>query len=124
MTVKAKRHLGSLLLQSMEQAVAIEAGRLAPARRHRRTVRETKVAVPPQYRSARIRRIRESLGFSQPLFARALNVSVGTVRAWEQGARIPDGSSRRLLEVVEHDPHVILRTVRDRRTRGLASTAA
>mgnify|MGYP001614341862 CR=1 FL=1 len=124
MTVKAKRHLGSLLLQSMEQAVAIDAGRLAPARRHRRTVRETKVAVPPQYRSARIRRIRESLGFSQPLFARALNVSVGTVRAWEQGARIPDGSSRRLLEVVEHDPNVILRTVRDSRTRGLASTAA
>lgn len=124
MKVKAKRHLGSLLLQSMEQAVAIEAGRLAPARRHRRTVRETKVAVPPRYRSARIRRLRESLGFSQPLFARALNVSVGTVRAWEQGARIPDGSSRRLLEVVEHDPNVILRTVRDSRTRVLASTAA
>ena len=124
MTVKAKRHLGSLLLQSMEQAVAIEAGRLAPARRRRRTVRETKVAVPPRYRSARIRRLRESLGFSQPLFARALNVSVGTVRAWEQGARIPDGSSRRLLEVVEHDPNVILRTVRDSRTRVLASTAA
>ncbi|MHB8837747.1 MAG: helix-turn-helix domain-containing protein [Gemmatimonadaceae bacterium] len=124
MTGKAKRHLGSLLLQSMEQAVAIEAGRLAPARRHRRTVRETKVAVPPQYRSARIIRLRERLGFSQPLFARALNVSVGTVRAWEQGARIPDGPSRRLLEVVEHDPNVILRTVRDRRTRGPASSAA
>ncbi len=124
MTGKAKRHLGSLLLQSMEQAVAIEAGRLAPARRHRRTVRETKVAVPPQYRSARIRRLRESLGFSQPLFAKALNVSVGTVRAWEQGTRIPDGPSRRLLEVVEHDPNVILRTVRDSGTRGLASSAA
>src|ERR1035437_9966127 len=107
MTIKVKRHLGSLLLQSMEQAVAIEAGRLEPAGRHRRTGRETKGALPPQYRSARIRRLRESLGLSQPLFARALNVSVGTVRAWEQGARIPDGSSRRLLEVVEHDPNVI-----------------
>jgi putative transcriptional regulator len=124
MTVKAKRHLGSLLLQSMEQAVAIEAGRLEPARRHRRTVRETKVALPPRYRSARIRRLRERLGFSQPVFARALNVSVGTVRAWEQGVRIPDGSSRRLLEVVEHDPHVILRTVHDRRTPVLESSAA
>jgi putative transcriptional regulator len=124
MTVKAKRHLGSLLLQSMEQAVAIEAGRLKPARRHRRTVRETKVALPPRYRSARIRRLRESLGFSQPVFARVLNVSVGTVRAWEQGVRIPDGSSRRLLEVVEHDPHVILRTVHDSRTPVPESTAA
>ena len=124
MTVKAKRHLGRLLLQSMQQAVAIEAGQLKPARRHRRTVRETKVALPPRYRSARIRRLRESLGLSQPLFARALNVSVGTVRAWEQGARIPDGSSRRLLEVVEHDPNVILRTVHDSRTPVHASTAA
>ena len=124
MTGRAKRHLGGLLLQSMEQAVAIDAGRLEPARRHRRTVRETKVALPPRYRSARIRRLRESLGLSQPLFARVLNVSVGTVRAWEQGVRIPDGSSRRLVEVVEHDPNVILRTVRDSRTPVLASTAA
>lgn len=124
MTVRAKRHLGRLLLQSLQQAVAIEAGRLEPARRHRRTVRETKVALPPRYRSARIRRLRESLGLSQPLFARVLNVSVGTVRAWEQGARIPDGSSRRLVEVVEHDPIVIPRTVHDSRTPVHASTAA
>lgn len=48
----------------------------------------------------------------------------GDIRAWEQGARIPDGSSRRLLEVVEHDPTVILRAVRDGRTRVLQSTAA
>lgn len=124
MTAKARRHLGKLLLQSVKQAVAIEAGRLAPARRHRRTVREATVASPPRYRAARIRRLRESLALSQPLFARALNVSVGTIRAWEQGARIPDGSSRRLLEVVEHDPTVILRAVRDGRTRVLQSTAA
>ncbi|MBM3908411.1 MAG: helix-turn-helix domain-containing protein [Gemmatimonadetes bacterium] len=117
MTVRARQDLGKLLLQSAEQAVAIDAGRLAPARRHRRTVREATVALPPRYRAARIRRLRESLGLSQPLFARALNVSVGTIRSWEQGARVPDGPSRRLLEVVERDPNVILRAVRDGRPR-------
>ena len=69
-------------------------------------------------------RLRESLGLSQAPFSLALNVSVGTVRAWEQGARIPDGSSRRLLEVVEHDPEVILRTVRGGAGQARGSTAA
>ena len=110
-----KRKLGKILLQSVEQAVAIESGRLRPARRHRRTVRETTVAPPPRYRSTRIRQLRENLGLSQAVFASALNVSVGTVRAWEQGARIPDGASRRLLEVAERDPKAILRAVRGTR---------
>jgi len=35
----------------------------------------------------------------------------------EQGARVPDGPCRRLLEVVEYDPKAILRTVRDSRPR-------
>lgn len=124
MTTKTKRKLGSILLQSAEQALAIQSGQLAPARRHVWTVREATVTPPPRYRSARIRRLRESLGLSQPLFASALNVSVGTVRAWEQGVRIPDGPSRRLLEVAERDPKAILRAVRGTRAHTPASTAA
>jgi putative transcriptional regulator len=120
MTVKVKRNLGALLVDSMAQAVAIETGRLPAARR--RTLREATVVPPPRYGSSRVRRLRERLGLSQPVFAKALNVSVGTVRGWEQGARIPDGPSRRLLEVVERHPQAILVTVRDAR-RSLSTAA-
>ena len=122
MTGKGKRSVAALLLESMAQAVAIEAGTLRPARRHRRTVRDATVAPPPRYGSARVRRLRAGLGLSQPVFAKALNVSVGTVRGWEQGARVPDGPSRRLLEVVERHPQAILDAVRS--PRRSASTAS
>jgi putative transcriptional regulator len=122
MTAKLKRNVAAMLVESMAQAVAIETGTLRAARRHRRTQREATVAPPPRYGSARVRRVREGLGLSQPVFAKALNVSVGTVRGWEQGARIPDGPSRRLLEVVERHPKAILAAVRS--TRRAVSTAA
>lgn len=118
MTVKKKRNLAAALVESMAQAVAIEGGTLRAARRHRRTLSETTVAPPPRYGSARVRRLRERLGLSQPLFAKALNVSVGTVRGWEQGARVPDGPSRRLLEVGERHPQAILEAVHDSRKPG------
>lgn len=103
--------LGQLLVESMRQAVAIKEGRLRPAKRRRLTVRDAKVTVPPRYGSARVRRLRERLGLSQPIFARVLNVSVATVRGWEQGVRVPDGPSRRLLELTERDAKLVLQTV-------------
>jgi len=111
MSAKPKPRLGAQLVESMRQAVAIKEGRLRPARRHRLTLREARVAAPPRYGSSRIRRVRERLGLSQPLFARVLNVSVATIRGWEQGVRIPDGPSRRLLEVAERHSAAILTTV-------------
>lgn len=112
MTTKPKRSFGDLLVESMAQAVAIEKGTLAPARRRRVTLADASVKAPPRYGSARVRRLRERLALSQPVFAKALNVSVGTVRGWEQGARIPDGAARRLLEVAERHPATILEAVR------------
>jgi DNA-binding transcriptional regulator YiaG len=41
-----------------------------------------------------------------------LNVSPATVRAWEQGVRVPDGPSLRLLEIAERQPAVLLAQVR------------
>ena len=122
MMSKGKRKLAGLLVESMAQAVAIEAGRMRPARRHRRTLRHATVTPPPRYGSSRVRRLRERLGLSQPVFAKALNVSVATVRGWEQGARIPDGPSCRLLEVAERHPEAILGTVQDAR-RSLSTAA-
>ena len=48
---------------------------------------------------------------SQPIFALMLNVSVETVRAWEQGRRTPEGSALRLLQVADASPEVLLRNV-------------
>lgn len=124
MSSKSRPRLGALLVESMGQAVAIGEGRLRPARRHRLTLREAKVSAPPRYGSARVRRLRERLGLSQPVFARVLNVSVATVRGWEQGARIPEGPSRRLLEVAERDSEAILRTVSTNRVHPGPKAAA
>ena len=111
MTAKTTPRLGTLLLKSMAQALAIKEGRLRPAKRHRLTLRDAKVSVPPRYGSSRVRRLRERLQLSQPVFARVLNVSVATVRGWEQGARVPDGPSRRLLELAERDAATVLRAI-------------
>ncbi len=111
MTARLKRSLADLLVESMAQATAIKKGTL-PARRRRVTVAEATVKPPPHYGSARVRRLRARLSLSQPVFAQALNVSVGTVRGWERGARIPDGAARRLLEVAERHPETILTAVR------------
>ncbi len=122
MTNSKQPRLGALLVESMAQAVAIEAGRLRAPRRHRRTIRDSAVTPPPRYGSSRVRRLRERLGLSQPVFAKALNVSIATVRGWEQGVRTPDGPSRRLLEVAERHPGAILGAVKDGR-RSLATAA-
>jgi DNA-binding XRE family transcriptional regulator len=56
----------------------------------------------------RIRALRDGLGVSQAVFADLLNVSLSTVRAWEQGQRRPHGPSLRLLEVAEEEPRALL----------------
>jgi putative transcriptional regulator len=75
------------------------------------TLPEVRVDAPPRYTSMRIRSTRMKLGYSQPVFAKTLNVSVQTVRAWEQGTRTPDGPTRRLLELAEEVPEVFARKV-------------
>ena len=48
---------------------------------------------------------------SQSIFALMLNVSVETVRAWEQGRRTPEGSALRLLQVADASPKILPRNV-------------
>ena len=112
---KRKRvSLGQRLVASAQEAVSIARGEMAPARVTRHTVAGTKVDPPPQYGPRRIRRIRDQMDLSQPLFAAALNVSAETIRAWEQGKREPDGPTLRLLQVAEEHPGVFLEKVRAR----------
>ena len=58
------------------------------------------VAVP-QLDSTRIKRLRERLHVSQPIFAHYLNTSESTVQKWESGAKRPSGMALKLLAVVD-----------------------
>jgi DNA-binding transcriptional regulator YiaG len=69
--------------------------------------RRVRVAPPGAYNGDRVRAIRRRLSVSQRVFADLLNVSLGAVRSWEQGWRVPDGASVRLLDIAERSPEVL-----------------
>jgi DNA-binding transcriptional regulator YiaG len=71
------------------------------------TARYATDALPTTSDAERIRQIRHQLNVSQREFAEMLNVSLGTVRSWEQGQRTPDGASLRLLDIAERQPDVL-----------------
>ena len=57
------------------------------------------------------RRVRQRFGFSQAEFARRINVSLVTVRNWEQGKRSPTGPARALLRILDRAPKAVLFSV-------------
>ena len=59
---------------------------------------------PPEFSKKRIRKIRDDLGVSQPIFGMLLGCTASAVKAWEQGDNHPNGSARRLLQLIEKDP--------------------
>ena len=71
-----------------------------------------------------VRALRERLAMSQERFAEAFMVSVGTVRNWEQGRRIPDGPARMLLNIIQREPRAVLRALSKMQTRGPKNSAA
>lgn len=54
------------------------------------------------------RRVRRRLGFSQAEFAERINVSLDTIRNWEQGKRSPTGAAKALLKVLDKAPEAAL----------------
>lgn len=58
-----------------------------------------------------VRRVRDEFGLSQTKFAALMGISVGTLRNWEQGRRVPEGSARVLLRVVALHPEAVLDVV-------------
>jgi putative transcriptional regulator len=55
----------------------------------------------PEFNAKDIKRIREDVHVSQPVFAHYLNTSESTVQKWETGQKKPSGMALRLLRVVE-----------------------
>ncbi len=51
--------------------------------------------------------LRRFIGLSQADFARAMEISVHTLRNWEQGRRKPDGPALALLKIAARHPGII-----------------
>ncbi len=76
-----------------------------PVERSKYTVRQVVVVLPPpQLGPEDVRKTREALGVSQPVFADFLGTSASTIRSWEQGQKVPSPMARRLLGLIASDP--------------------
>lgn len=67
------------------------------------TMREFDAICPPPVREfspADIKRLREGLRFSQPVFALHLHTTPSTIRKWEQGDTHPTGPALKLLNIL------------------------
>ena len=51
--------------------------------------------------------LRRFVGLSQKQFARALEISVHTLRNWEQGRRQPEGPAIALLKIAARHPKIV-----------------
>lgn len=51
--------------------------------------------------------LRRFVGLTQVQFARAMGISVHTLRNWEQGRRHPDGPALALLRIAARHPRII-----------------
>lgn len=90
-----KHELFNELVEGIRDAGSVLRGGKAPAR-------VTFVGEPDP------RAIRDELGLTQEQFARALSISVKTLRNWEQGRRAPSGPAMRLLQIAARHPQVIM----------------
>ena len=67
------------------------------------TMREFDALCPSpvrEFSAEDIKRLRENLKFSQPVFAHLLHTTASTVRKWEQGETRPAGPALKLLNVI------------------------
>lgn len=54
------------------------------------------------------RRVRARLGLTQLEFSHRIDVSLDTIRNWEQGKRCPTGAAKALLKVLDKAPKAAL----------------
>ncbi len=54
------------------------------------------------------RRVRKRLGLTQRELARRIDVSLDTVRSWEQGKKVPTGPAKALFKIMDKAPELAL----------------
>ena len=102
MAKKIKVNIFDDMREALRDVAAYERGEAV-------NLRVTRIPSRPKEISPReIRRIREALQASQPLFAAYLNVSTNAVRSWEQGTRRPRQAALKLLAIAKKNPKALL----------------
>ena len=84
---------------NLEEAVKVAKGTMAPKLIY--------VVLTP----ADIRNIRAEVNMSQAVFARSFQLSLDTVKGWEQGKRKPDAAAANFLRLIQADPEHVQRTL-------------
>lgn len=86
------------LIESIKEAKEIMAGKKEPSRKF--------FIEEPDPKD-----IRAKMSLTQDQFAALMNISVHTLRNWEQGRRHPDGPAKVLLNVVNNHPEVLMEMI-------------
>lgn len=84
---------------NLKEAVELARGESAP--------RSVYIVMSP----AEIRSIRQSVNMSQAAFARTFQLSIDTVKGWEQGKRKPDTAAANYLRLIKADPDHVRRAL-------------
>ncbi len=84
---------------NLKEAVKVAKGTLAP--------KSVYVVLSP----AEIKAIRASVRMSQAVFARSFQLSLDTIKGWEQGKRRPDAAAANYLRMIQADPEHVQRTL-------------
>jgi putative transcriptional regulator len=84
---------------NLKEAVKVAKGTLAP--------KSVYVVLSP----AEIKAIRASVRMSQAVFARSFQLSLDTIKGWEQGKRKPDAAAVNYLRMIQADPEHVQRTL-------------
>ena len=66
---------------------------------------------PYQAQQVDVSGLRCRLGLTQEQFAARFGFSVATLRHWERGDRSPNGAALVLLNVIDRDPHAVMRAL-------------
>lgn len=90
--------LGESIIKGMEEALSFAKGEKTEAIVH----------IPEEIN---VRRIRKKLKISQNSFADHFGFKVSTIRDWGQGRRVPTGSARNFLFVIDHEPDAVRRAL-------------
>ena len=84
---------------NLKEAVKVAKGTSAP--------KSVYVVLSP----AEIKAIRASVRMSQAIFASSFQLSLDTIKGWEQGKRKPDAAAANYLRMIQADPEYVQRTL-------------